>query len=51
MRAEDIAACVVIVGVFGVFAYIIVREATRPSTVIVEPSEKGGWVIVEKRAG
>lgn len=49
MKIEEVVSYVVILGVLGLMAYVIVREFTRPSAVIVEPTEKGGWMIMERR--
>lgn len=49
MEIKEVVSYVVILGVLGLMAYVIARELTRPSAVIVEPTEKGGWMIVERR--
>lgn len=49
MRLEEAVAYALVVGVFGLMAFVVVRELTRPSTVVVEPTERGGWTIIERR--
>ena len=52
--SDDAVILLVAVGFLGFLAFLAFLAlkqglAEQPSTLIVEPTEKGGWIIVEKQ--
>jgi hypothetical protein len=48
-KLKDALGYALAAGVIGLAMYVAARELTKPSTVIVEPTEAGGWTITERR--